>query len=715
MRRRPLFWAFLVTVFLILIGERAGWQSSPSPPFERGEEVTLYGTVEEITGKENSQQIRLSEILYISDYIDQRQVLVYENQQTELKIGYRVKVTGEYVPLETASNPGQFDQQAYYEAQGIGMILRKGRVTVVKTEVSVFHQGIHMLRERLNGVLLTIAGEEEAALFSAMLLGEKGELKRDQKELYQSGGISHILAISGLHISLLGVLIYRFLRRLRRGYCLSAALSGSFMVAYGCLVGFGVSAKRAILMFLIYLGAEVLGECYDMLSALSLAGILILLQEPGQLFQCGFQLSFLSVGAVGMVYPTLKGLTKITAVDSFLSGLSVTLVTLPCTLYWFYEFMPYGLLLNLLVIPLVPVVFLSGAAGMIAGNFCLPAGIFFAGPGAGVLKFFNELLRLAEPLPGSRFLAGRPELWKIAVYYVILGAALWWKPGKRAAVFRVLAVGGALAILIFRGPSPACITFLDVGQGDGIFFQTAEGTTCFIDGGSSTVSDVGTYRILPFLKSQGINRLDYLFLTHMDADHVNGAEELLEDQFHGIPVVNLCLADIPEDETSRELIRLARRFGTKLLYVSRGTCFREADFSLECLYPPKGGNGGGTNENSLVLLAEFGGRRVLFTGDLEGVGEEEVLTFGTLSKVDILKVAHHGSKGATTEAFLSETAPGISVISSGEGNRYGHPSPELLERLQAAGTRIFLTQTGGAVRIEFREGKMSVSTFLTPR
>ena len=714
MTKRPLLLAFLLAAFLILVLGERGLSAPRQPGFPDGETVTLTGIVEEIVEKENSRQIRLSHIYLSSGLSYQRQVLVYENQQTELKIGYKVKAAGNYAPLEKASNPGQFDQKAYYEARGIGMVLKKAKLTVIEAKENLFFQKLSELRSFWAQNLEKITGKEEAALLKAMLLGEKSGLKKEQKELYQSGGISHILAISGLHISLVGMLLYRFLRKKKRSYPFSALVSGSCMVVYGLLTGFGVSAKRAVFMFLVYLGAELLGETYDVVSALALSGLLILAEQPLQLFQCGFQLSFLSVGAVALVYPALQkrlGWRKKAAL-SLLSGLSVTLFTLPCTLYWFYEWMPYAVFLNLIVIPLVPVVFLSGAAGMLAGGASVAAGMFLAGASAGVLRFFQTLLERTEVLPGSRAVIGQPELWQIALYYVLVGAAVWG--GKRKEkreksrenkLLRTAGIIFALCILCFPFHRPAEVTFLDVGQGDAVFLRTETGTTCLIDGGSTTVSDVGTYRLLPFLKSRGVSSLDYLFLSHMDADHINGAEELLKDQFHGIPICHLCLSALPGDETRERLEKEARLFGTELCYISRGTVFREEGAEIRCLSPVKSQKKEDENANSEVLMVEISGLRILFTGDLGEEGEQELLEAGTDLRAAVLKVGHHGSRFSTGVAFLEAVSPNVAVISCAENNRYGHPAPETVERLERAGCRIFYTMKSGAITLYPADGK----------
>ena len=713
MTKRPLLLAFLLAAFLILmLGER-GLPASRQPEFPDGKTVTLTGIVEEIAEKENSRQIRLSHIYLSSDLSYQRQVLVYENQQTTLKIGYKVKAAGSYAPLEEASNPGQFDQKAYYEARGIGMVLKKAKLTVIEAKENIFFQKLYELRSFWAQNLEKITGKEEAALLKAMLLGEKSGLKKEQKELYQSGGISHILAISGLHISLVGMLLYRFLRKKKRSYPFSALVSGSCMVVYGFLTGFGVSAKRAVFMFLVYLGAELLGETYDVVSALALSGLLILAEQPLQLFQCGFQLSFLSVGAVALGYPALQKRLgwKKKAAMSLLSGLSVTLFTLPCTLYWFYEWMPYAVFLNLIVIPLVPVVFLSGAAGMLTGGASVAAGMFLAGASAGVLRFFQTLLERTEVLPGSRAVIGQPELWQIALYYVLVGAAVWGgrcrarKKNQHRIEVRIFFIIFALCILCLPFHRPVEVTFLDVGQGDAVFLRTEAGTTCLIDGGSTTVSDVGTYRLLPFLKSRGVSSLDYLFLSHMDADHINGAEELLKDQFRGIPIRHLCLSALPGDETRERLEKEARLFGTELCYISRGTVFREKGAEIRCLSPVKDQKKEDENENSEVLMVEISGLRILFTGDLGEEGEQELLEAGTDLRAAVLKVGHHGSRFSTGEDFLEAVSPGFAVISCAENNRYGHPAPETVERLERAGCRIFYTMKSGAVTLYPVNGK----------
>ena len=356
-------------------------------------------------------------------------------------------------------------------------------------------------------------------------------------------------------------------------------------------------------------------------------------------------------------------------------------------------------LLNLIVIPLVPVVFLSGAAGMLAGGASVAAGMFLAGASAGVLRFFQTLLERTEVLPGSRAVIGQPELWQIALYYVLVGAAVWGgkrkekreksrenkkamgseeganyenareqevrieKSGQsipmassqkhRHMLLRTAGIIFALCMLCFPFHRPVEVTFLDVGQGDAVFLRTEAGTTCLIDGGSTTVSDVGTYRLLPFLKSRGVSSLDYLFLSHMDADHINGAEELLKDQFRGIPIRHLQVCQHfrgmrPGNRWTKKPASLVQNFVTS----AAGRFFGNKWAEIRCLSPVKDQKKEDENENSEVLMVEISGLRILFTGDLGEEGEQELLKAGTDLRAAVLKVGHHGSRFSTGEDFL---------------------------------------------------------------
>ena len=218
MKNRPLTGGFLLVILAVFLYRQSGGMSFPELPVEDGTTIVLYGTIRDIRISGESQQIYLSKVGIPSQSNFHRQVLAYSNHSKELKIGYQIRAEGTYQTLLAASNPGQFDQKAYYEAQGIGFILKDAKIQVLKENIDYVSQALHEIRMYFLGIYQNIADQETAAIFSAMILGEKDLLSKEQERNYREGGISHILAISGLHISLVGMSVYRFLRKIKQNY-----------------------------------------------------------------------------------------------------------------------------------------------------------------------------------------------------------------------------------------------------------------------------------------------------------------------------------------------------------------------------------------------------------------------------------------------------------------------------------------------------------------
>ena len=246
---------------------------------------------------------------------------------------------------------------------------------------------------------------------------------------------------------------------------------------------------------------------------------------------------------------------------------------------------------------------------------------------------------------------------------------------------------------------------LDIGQGDCFVLEEKEGFNVLIDGGSSDISSVGKYRLAPYLKCHGISCLDYVFISHGDKDHTSGVLELLlggEIKIDCLVMTKFALSD----EAYAELLEAAEKQGTRILFIGKGDFFTLGEIKLTCLYPEMKDEGTG-NDQSMVLLMECGGIKTLFTGDL--TGEKEI--FIDFEDIDVLKVAHHGSKYSTGQEFLEKTTPVISLISAGKDNMYGHPHKELIERLEQTGSRIYRTPENGAVTVGYEKGKVCIATY----
>ena len=307
-------------------------------------------------------------------------------------------------------------------------------------------------------------------------------------------------------------------------------------------------------------------------------------------------------------------------------------------------------------------------------------------------------------------------------YAVLLLVCLYWmllkeKTGKTCFAWGMLAAAGiclaASGQMKHHGVFQA--TMLDVGQGDGIFLRTPNGRTCFVDGGSSDISKVGEYRIVPFLESQGVKELDYVFISHGDADHMSGIEEILQNQTLGVRIKNLVLPPVRlHDDALKKLGKTAKENGTKVFGMEAGQQMSLGEMSLTCMAPSQEYQGETGNAASMVLWMEWKNLEMLLTGDVEGEGEVQLTEWMRAhgkTKCDILKAAHHGSKNSTLPEFLQQLTPKYAWISSGIGNRYGHPAKETVVRLREKGCELYGTQEYGAVTLKIKGEKAVIETF----
>lgn len=667
------------------------------------------------------------------------------------KMGSEVLVEGRFSFFEEATNPGEFNFAGYYHGQGIGGALSEARVLWQSKSHSLIREGLCALRAYFGRRLDAIFPPKEAGVMKTMLLGDRSDLDPTLKELYRNGGILHVLSISGLHVTLLGMGLYRLLCRVGVQTRFSAVCGGAVLVLYGLMTGMSVSAVRAIGMFLLRMLASLWGRTYDMLTATGLMAALMLCTQPVYGLYSGFWLSFGAILGMGGVLPVLEALvagrlgtirpgegrvavllrkTGRALEESLLAGCAVFLTSLPLLLYFYYEVPTYSMLMNLLVIPAMGPMVLFGFAAMLI-------------PGLGVLgtvdvvllKVFEGLCEVAQKLPFPSWNPGCPAIWQMAVYYGSLtgGLALLWKwketreqPGRVPRRMRWIIL--LCPIFIFAIPIHAMtgVVFLDVGQGDCACIRLKDGQTWIYDCGSSSKKEVGKNILIPYLKHEGIRHIDGVILSHGDKDHASGMQELFQlASQEGIEIDHVFFPDIGMDRVREEFAELFKAAElvpkAEIHFLKAGDQLRGEAFSLLTLHP--GGKEEDLkrmdgNEASLCLLAKLQGRggelTVLLTGDVEGKGEERLLqemTAAGVNQVNVLKCAHHGSKNATSDAFLGLLDADVAVISCGRKNRYGHPHEELLERLEEDGTAIFRTDQGGAVTVRVQSEKVVVEGF----
>lgn len=648
-------------------------------------------------------------------------VLCYMEEEKIPKMGSLVVMQGDYRTFSHATNPGEFDSADYYRIMGQQGRVMDCRMVVQSAAYDVFGDKMYHIREYLSLLADACFAEEDASVIKAMLLGEKGTLRADLKELYQQNGIIHILAISGLHLSVIGMGCYRLFRKVRVPSVVNIILTIGIMYCYGTMTGMGVSMLRAYIMFGIHMCAKLIGRTYDLLTAVTVAALVVLVQQPLYIQHSGFLFSFGAICGIGIFLPAaeqnLFGHSRLE--KALMSGIAISLSTLPVYLCFYYEFPPYSVLLNLIVIPCMTFVLVGGLITLGMAACFLPLGTVAAYPVHLLLVFYEKCCNICLSLPDSKWITGCPKPWQVAVYLGILLGLVAWNHRLSKLCFRQ-GMLCALLVLSIKLPQGLQITMVDVGQGDCIYLAEDSGIHMLIDGGSSDKSDVVKYQMMPYLKYEGVSHLDAIVVTHPDSDHISGIRAMLEEtDTSGISVGTLYLPDVGEagrNEEYRELEQLAWAADVSVKYLGVGNTLNCGKVMLTCLHPEKGWNETEANAYSIVLYLEYDRFTALFTGDLEGQGERLVLDrlddcFPTQG-ITLLKVAHHGSRNSTDEAFLKAVNPQLALISAGRNNRYGHPHEELLERLTDRDCLTYRTQESGAITVRVRSGKVWVEEYV---
>lgn len=702
MKKRPLCTAVLLLFILLRFLPAGMWMKEPYP----GElPQSLTGEIYRIEPWEQGKAIYLrnSNASYAGG------VLVYLETKSAYSVGDTIQLRGKitYKNLRPPENPGQFDSRLYYQTRGVVLLCYAKEAKILDSRARSFPKLLEHIRGELGKRCDLLFGEDGAVL-KAMFLGEREGLPRETKDLYQKSGISHLLSISGLHVSLVGAGLYRLFRKLGCSYVGAGVPAMGAVLFYGSLTGMGTSTTRAVMMFLLSLGADFLGKSYDMLTSLSVAALLLLLEQPLYARDASFLLSFGAVLGIGLLFPLVRNLFPIRKkwMQGLLISFSVQIFTLPLLLFFYYEIPVYSLALNFFVVPLMsllmPTGLISLALSFISFSLSAPPAFLCRI----LLSLFAWLANCSLRLPGAVQILGKPENLSIVLYY--LAVTLLILLGPKLSSFRGRAVACCLLalfplFLVFHPEKGLTFTMLDVGQGESLFLRTDGGATLLIDGGSSDLKGAGERRIIPFLKEEGVRRLDYVAATHTDGDHISGLRELLalSGQPGEVEVGNLLLtASGEESEAGKELKALARERGIPVCRMQAGDRISDGETELFCLYPEADGEYRDTNEASLVLWIEYQSFSMILTGDLGEEGEKRILERGGLKACDILKVGHHGSKNSTCEEWLSALGPKLTLISCGEANSYGHPHPETLSRLKAAKSPALTTMQEGALIVK---------------
>lgn len=620
------------------------------------------------------------------------QVRVYLNGDSSLEPG--MTVTGSFRIRSVA--PGNPEENTYYTSRSSELLLyQKGEVSIQESATTL-RDFPAMVRQRLRALLENAFPEDTRGFAKALLLGDTAGLDYETDTALKTSGIRHIVAVSGLHVSIFfGALE---MLTLRKRY-LTALLGFPGLLLFAALMGFSPSVSRACVMVSLMLLARILDKEYDGPSALAFAVVVILFWNPGAIASVSFQLSVASVAGIYLFQPgiykwllakfgVLRPKTLKTRFGHWVSGsvsvsLSATVLTTPLCAWYFGTVSLVAVVTNLLTLWMVSILFWGLCLTCLIG-FLWPAGAFLLG---WVLSWgFRYVLLVAKLLakfPLAAVYTASPYIvaWLVFVY-VLLGVFLLSQNRRPWVLGCCACIGLCLALLaswLEVSRDDVRITVLDVGQGQCILLQ-AEGRSFLVDcgGDSDTASaELAAHTLL----SQGITKLDGLILTHCDRDHAGGVPYLLTQ-------LEVALLIQPEDGTIQADV--------PTLYAREDL---ELTFETGCLQIFVPTFPGDSNESSLCVLLDTEKCDILITGDRSGFGERSLLHNHTLNTVDVLIAGHHGSKNSTCSELLEAVQPEIVCISAGQDNPYGHPADETLQRLAQFGCRVYRTDQFGTIII----------------
>ena len=627
--------------------------------------------------------------------------------------GERIEVYGKISPVEAPRNEGVFDFRLYYRTISVHGSMYGTSFRVIGGEPKPFARGLQELRLRMGDILDQLLPPQDAGIYRALLTGDKSAMDEDIRSLYQENGIAHILAVSGLHLSILGLGVYELLRRFGRSKAASGSVAALLIISYGILTGCSGSALRAVLMLLLRFLAAAVGRSYDMLTAMAAAALFLLWKEPFMLFSAGFQLSFLAVLAIGLrhalpapKHPLLEGLWL---------SFYLQLLTLPVILFHYFCFPLYGIFLNLIVLPLMGCVIYSGVFGVGLFGLSEKLATIAVGGGHWILRLYTLLCTHCAALPYSSLLLGRPSMHSILLYYTALGFVTWALAERHAAERSGLATCRlplpcivlplllSMLCLPAKQPQGLEITALDVGQGDGFILRN-QGLVMSVDGGSTSDQRLGENVLVPYLESQGIEHIDLALITHCDADHYSGIQYLLEEEAK-MTIGELLLPRVAMQDARYDALRdAAAARDVRIRYFGQGDCIDFGEVEIRGYYPAGTERLEAANDHSIGMLLRAPDFQMLFTGDMDEDCERQMLASlweanAGYPKIDVLKAGHHGSHTSSSEALLAALRPDYAILSYGVGNDYGHPHAETRERLRRYDVKMLETGVMGEIRL----------------
>jgi competence protein ComEC len=643
-----------------------------------------------------------------------------------LSFGREVILTGQLAPAGTARNPGEFDLKHYLHLNNVyaRLYLDKNDAIILGEEARNNFQTalVYPVRRSVAERLDRFVGGEEAKFLKGLVIGERSEITTEVKTAFINSGVMHILAVSGLHVVIVTMILLVLLQVLRIPENIRIVITSLLLIYYIFLTGGAASVARAVFMAIIFLGGKLFEQKSDIYNTLAISAIFLLIIDAKQLFQPGFQLSFVAVFSLVYLYPKFYGMKNllpdyindnrwINAIAALIAvSLAASIGTLPFTSIYFGKITLIGIVANMIIVPLSNIILALGMLTVAVSYISAWIASLYAEATSFLTWLLLRLVELFGNLPFS-YIDSHFTFWSSVAFYAAVAFAinLGRKEIRKILIIAMLIAANIfICVWLFFIPTSRVlrITFLDVGQGDAVFLEFPDSKNLLIDAGPKTFnSDAGARFVGPFLEREGIHHLNTVLLTHPHNDHLGGIPYILR-HFKVDEVIDAGSAAnsslyrdylhlIDSLKITRSILRAGAAitgFDNVRLYVLHPNAhFVPADSSKRINF----------NNQSLVLKVIYGSTAALLVGDAEKESEDQfVKSYDKLLQSNVLKVGHHGSITGSSIDFLNLVHPAAAIVSVGVKNKFEHPSPVVLKRLTESGCKIYRTDESGAIIIE---------------
>ncbi len=648
---------------------------------------------------------------YVYSYqaeIDNKKFILYIPKDVEkLEYGSIIKINAQYTEATRDRNYGGFNYKTYLRTKKIYGIFNVEDVEIVKNGSDNI---IIKLRKYIKSKLREKLKKENSELAISLIVGDRSHISSEVEDNFKKANLMHMLAISGAHFSYV-ILIATFISNRLQHKRLGQLIQIIAIIFFMNLTGNTASVVRAGIMSILLIGSSICKRQNDSLNNIAISAIIQIINNPYIIFDSGFMLSYSGVLGIILFY---KKISEHIHFKSIALTISANIFIIPIMIYNFHTISGSFIISNICASWLLGIIIILEFISL-----CIPIKLLYM-----ILDLLIMMLRkiaeICANIPFAQMYVPRYAIFFVIVIYILIFCR---KLKCRKYVYSFLTIGVSILLIVnFTDvyQDRMRINFIDVGQGDSCLIRY-KGTNIMIDSGGSLSKnkdgksyDIGENVLNNYLLNRGITRLDYIMVSHFDEDHSQGFVFLLKN----MKVKNVIISEQYKTSSIYEQFKqICKKQNIQIIYVRSGDEIRIKDLAFKILHPKSKENQiseNPLNNNAIVCMVKYKNRRILFTGDIEKVAENEMVKEYTNGlKADILKVGHHGSKTSTTKEFLDLINPSVALIGVGQNNKFGHPNEDVIKRLEEKNIQIYRTDEMGEISVIIdKNGKIKINTHI---